>query len=154
MEGQVPRVRDIGEFRLIDRIARIVGPPGRGALIGIGDDTALLEPREGRLLLATCDVQVEGVHFLREVISPRQLGRRALAINLSDIASMGGIPRWAILSLVLPPDSRSRGSRSSTPASGRKGSSSRYPLWEGTCRGLPAPSWWISPSLVRWSRSS
>jgi len=104
MEGQSPRVRDIGEFKLIDRIARIAGPPGRGALIGIGDDTALLEPSEGRLLLATCDVQVEGVHFLREVISPRQLGRRALAINLSDIASMGGIPRWAILSLVLPPD--------------------------------------------------
>lgn len=104
MEGQLLRIRDIGEFRLIDRIAGIVGPPGRGVLIGIGDDTALLEPTEDRLLLATCDVQVEGVHFLREVITPRQLGRRALAINLSDIASMGGIPRWAILSLVLPPD--------------------------------------------------
>ncbi len=54
--------------------------------------------------LATCDVQVEGAHFLREAIPPRSLGRKALAINLSDIASAGGVPRYALVSLGLPGD--------------------------------------------------
>ncbi|MDR5695984.1 MAG: thiamine-phosphate kinase [Armatimonadota bacterium] len=104
MSEREVEIGEIGEFRLIARIAELVGQRGEGVLIGIGDDTALLEPSRDFCLLATCDVQVEGVHFLREAISPSQLGRRTLAINLSDIAAMGGIPRWAILSLVLPPD--------------------------------------------------
>jgi thiamine-monophosphate kinase len=54
--------------------------------------------------LATCDVQVEGAHFLRGAITPRSLGRKALAINLSDIASAGGRPRFALVSLGLPGD--------------------------------------------------
>ena len=56
------------------------------------------------VLLATCDVQVEGAHFLRNSIPPRSLGKKALAINLSDIASVGGIPRFALVSLGLPGD--------------------------------------------------
>lgn len=95
------RVREIGEFGLIDRIARSLPPPGEGVIVGIGDDVAVLRG-SGRYILATCDIQVEGVHFLREKIRPYQLGRKAVAINVSDIAAMGGVPRYLLVSLVLP----------------------------------------------------
>jgi thiamine-monophosphate kinase len=72
--------------------------------LGIGDDAAVLEPKPGKRLLATCDAQIEGVHFEWSLIGPYQLGRRAAAVNLSDIASMGGSPVAAFVSLALPPD--------------------------------------------------
>jgi thiamine-monophosphate kinase len=78
--------------------------PGKDVLVGIGDDVAVLRATSGRVWLATCDVQVEGFHFLRNSISPRDLGHKALAINLSDIASTGGAPRFALVSLGLPKD--------------------------------------------------
>lgn len=96
------RLSEIGEFPLIDRLARLVEREGSGVLVGIGDDTAVLEDAGGELWLATVDAQVETVHFLRDAITPRQLGRRALAVNLSDIAAMGGRPTVALVSLVLP----------------------------------------------------
>ncbi len=95
------RIQEIGEFGLIDRIARSLPPPGEGVIVGIGDDVAVLRSGE-RYLLATCDIQVEGVHFLREKIRPYQLGRKVVAINVSDIAAMGGVPRYLLVSLVLP----------------------------------------------------
>jgi thiamine-monophosphate kinase len=98
------RLSDIGEFGLIARIARRLPAPGEGVVVGIGDDTAALRVSGDRLLLATCDIQLEGHHFLRDKIAPQQLGRKALAINLSDIASMGGRPRYALVSLGLPKD--------------------------------------------------
>lgn len=97
------KVCDIGEFGLIDRIARSLPSPGENVVVGIGDDVAVLRG-SGRYILATCDVQVEGVHFLREKIRPYQLGRKAVAINISDIAAMGGLPRHLLVSLVLPKD--------------------------------------------------
>ncbi len=97
------RVRDIGEFGLIERIAALAGRDG-GAVIGIGDDTAVLDVGGRGLLLATIDIQVEGRHFRRERIDPLRLGRRTAAINLSDIGAMGGMPRWALVSLALPPE--------------------------------------------------
>lgn len=95
------RISDIGEFPLIDRVARIASSQRPDVIVGIGDDVAVLADGE-ELILATVDSQVEGIHFLRDVISPRQLGRRALAINLSDIAAMGGRPQYALVSLALP----------------------------------------------------
>lgn len=95
------RIRELGEFGLIDRIARSLPPPGEGVIVGIGDDVAVLRSSE-RYLLVTCDIQVEGVHFLREKITPYQLGRKAVAINVSDIAAMGGLPRYLLVSLALP----------------------------------------------------
>jgi thiamine-monophosphate kinase len=102
--GEARRLSDIGEFGLIDRIARRLPAPGAEVVVGIGDDTAALRVSGDRLLLATCDIQLEGHHFLRDKIAPQQLGRKALAINLSDIASMGGRPRYALVSLGLPKD--------------------------------------------------
>jgi thiamine-monophosphate kinase len=95
-------IDELGEFGLIERIRRALPDPGGDVLVGIGDDVAVLAAEGGKVWLATCDVQVEGVHFLREAIAPRDLGRKALAINLSDVASAGGRPRFALVSLGLP----------------------------------------------------
>lgn len=98
------RIDQLGEFGLIDRIQRALPRPGPEVLVGVGDDVAVLRKGAESVWLATCDVQMEGAHFLREAISPRDLGRKALAINLSDIASAAGTPRFALISLGLPQD--------------------------------------------------
>lgn len=95
-------VADVGEFGLIARLERRFARLGAGIVRGIGDDTAALQVTPGRLLLATTDAAIEGVHFRRETTTPRLLGRRALAVNLSDVAGMGGIPRWGLVSMGLP----------------------------------------------------
>lgn len=103
MDGSAQTVRDLGEFPLIDRISRGISYRTGGVVTGIGDDTAALRVTPGHLLLATCDVQVEGIHFRVQTTTPELLGRKALAVNLSDIASMAGAPRYALVSLGLPP---------------------------------------------------
>lgn len=91
-----------GEFELIDRIRSFLPGSTPGVVIGPGDDCAAVEARPGRLHLLTCDAMVEGRHFERRHSEPRDLGARLAAINLSDIAAMGGDPRWALLSMALP----------------------------------------------------
>ncbi len=100
------KIEQQGEFGLIERIRSALPAAGGNVLVGIGDDVAVLEIEGGSStqILATCDVQVEGVHFVRGRISPFQLGRKVAAINLSDIASMGGRPLHFLVSLLLPPD--------------------------------------------------
>jgi thiamine-monophosphate kinase len=104
------KIEQLGEFGLIERIRAALPAPGPNVIMGIGDDVAVLKAPAGGGLdsdavwLATCDVQVEGAHFLRNAIPPRSLGRKSLAINLSDIASAGGTPRYALVSLGLPAD--------------------------------------------------
>jgi thiamine-monophosphate kinase len=91
----------LNEFELIARLTRGL-PPAEGVVAGVGDDCTILDLHGDLLLLATCDSQVEGVHFTLETSQPEQIGRKALAINVSDIAAMGGIPRYALVSLILP----------------------------------------------------
>ncbi len=102
--GRGETVATLGEFALIDRLKALVPVAGPGVVLGIGDDTAVL--RLMGPVLATCDVQVEDVHFTRDLCSPADIGWRALAVNLSDIAAMGGVPRYALVSLVLPRHTR------------------------------------------------
>src|SRR5262249_51939468 len=93
----------LGEFALIARLTH--GLETRpDVLLATGDDAALLDPGRDALLVATCDAQVEGRHFLRTVATPEEIGHKALAVNLSDIAAMGAEPLWALVSLLVPPD--------------------------------------------------
>jgi thiamine-monophosphate kinase len=96
-------VAELGELALIERIrARIPQAPPY-VVIGIGDDAAVLEPERNALEVLTTDCQVEGIHFDFAFVSPADIGHKALAVNLSDLAAMGALPRVALLSLVLPP---------------------------------------------------
>jgi thiamine-monophosphate kinase len=93
----------VGEFPLIERLTALLPQPSPDVWVGIGDDVAAIALDGERLLLLTCDVQVEGTHFLRGG-DPMRLGRKAAAINLSDIAAAGGVPKHFLISLVLPAD--------------------------------------------------
>jgi thiamine-monophosphate kinase len=75
--------------------------PAKRALVGVGDDCALLRPDAGLELAVTTDMLVEGRHFLPGA-DPASLGHKALAVNLSDLAAMGAAPRWATLAIALP----------------------------------------------------
>jgi len=97
-------LRDLGEFGFIDRITRGMIVRDEPGLVGIGDDCAVFRAGGGFDLLLTTDMLVENVHFQREKIPPRMLGRKAIAVNLSDIAACGGAPKHAVVALAAPPD--------------------------------------------------
>lgn len=97
------KLRQLGEFGLIERIAARVSA-AQGVTIGIGDDAAAVMPSPGTLTLVTTDMLVEGIHFDLSLTDAWTLGRKALSVNLSDIAAMGGRPRHALLALAIPRD--------------------------------------------------
>jgi thiamine-monophosphate kinase len=98
------KLSNIGEFGLIHRIAPPFLKNLPETIIGIGDDCAVIPWKEDASLLVTTDMLIEDIHFLRAKISPRDLGYKSLAVNLSDIAAMGGTPESAYLSLGIPHD--------------------------------------------------
>jgi thiamine-monophosphate kinase len=95
-------VPDLGERGLIERIQRRLPPAPASLLVGIGDDAAVAAVDRGTLEVLTTDALVEGVHFDRTFSTAADIGYKALAVNISDIAAMGAVPRLALLSLVLP----------------------------------------------------
>jgi thiamine-monophosphate kinase len=102
------RLSELGEFGLINLIRNSVAryensehAPWRQVLVGIGDDAAAWQS-DNHVQLATTDTLVQDIHFDLDVISWEELGWKALAVNLSDIAAMGGTPKYALLSLALP----------------------------------------------------
>ena len=102
------RVSELGEFGLIDLIRGNITrhenfghAPWQEVIVGIGDDAAAWQS-DNRIQLATTDTLVQDIHFALDVIKWEELGWKALAVNLSDIAAMGGIPKFALLSLALP----------------------------------------------------
>jgi thiamine-monophosphate kinase len=92
---------EVGEKALLRHLQSRV-PTATGVVVGLGDDAAVVEASP--CTLVTTDSLVEGVHFRRDTAPPRLLGRKALTVNLSDVAAMGGIARYATVSLCLPPD--------------------------------------------------
>lgn len=94
------KISDIGgEFALIDRVTR----PG-GAVVGVGDDAAVLKYTRGRYQLLTTDMLCDGDHFRREWSTPEQIGMKSMEVNVSDIAAMGGLPTYAVISVSLTSD--------------------------------------------------
>jgi thiamine-monophosphate kinase len=90
---------ELGEFELIERLAARLEPAGEG--LGIGDDAAAWMPAQGALAVATTDMLIEGIHFRLDWTTPRDLGWKALAVNLSDLAAMGAKPGRALVSIGL-----------------------------------------------------
>jgi len=96
------KVSELGEFGLIDLLAKMAGGEKDGRLlVGIGDDAAAWRGDES-IQLATVDSFIQDVHFPLSLAPWKDLGWKALAANLSDIAAMGGVPRYALVSLALP----------------------------------------------------
>ena len=93
---------ELGERGLIKRLRHRIPAPGPDVLLGIGDDAAAVA-WGGDTLLLTTDTLLEGVHFRRSTATLREIGAKAIAVNVSDIAAMGGEPCYALLALALPP---------------------------------------------------
>lgn len=96
------KFKEIGEFGFIESIKKECITSLKDVIKGIGDDCAVFGPYSGRVLLFTTDMLVEDIHFLKAKITPYQLGWKTIAVNLSDIAAMGGRPLFLLISLAIP----------------------------------------------------
>jgi thiamine-monophosphate kinase len=94
----------MNEFDFIEHLRAQVKRHSHSAQVvcGIGDDAAVIKPRAGRDLVVSADLLVEDIDFRRKATTPEFLGHKALAVSLSDIASMGAEPRWILLSVGVP----------------------------------------------------
>jgi thiamine-monophosphate kinase len=96
------KVNQIGEFGLIDLIKKRILSKDNQVLVNIGDDAAVLKPSKDKLLIFTTDTLMEKVHFDLKYFTFEQIGWKAMVANLSDIAAMGGLPKFALVTLGLP----------------------------------------------------
>lgn len=90
------------EFNLINQLTHDLPKNGDNVIKGVGDDCAVIKYLPGKYLLTTCDVQVDGVHFLSSKAKPEHIGAKSVAVNVSDIAAMGGKPILCMVSLIIP----------------------------------------------------
>lgn len=97
------KLKELGEFGFIDRIKQGCLTRPQGVIKAIDDDCCVFKTPENKVNLLTTDMLVEDVHFLREATPPFTLGRKSMAVNISDIAAMGGVPGQAVISLAVPP---------------------------------------------------
>lgn len=101
-----PTLADVGESGVLARILGAAGARGgaAGLLVGPGDDAAVWQPPPGRALVVTQDALVEGIDFHRHWTTPHLLGRRCIAVSLSDLAAMGARPAFCVVTLCAPAD--------------------------------------------------
>lgn len=92
---------ELTEDELIAAVTKVLSGDAPGVIVGPGDDAAVLEPGRGSLVVTT-DMLLEGVHFDRSAIAPADLGGKSIVVNVSDVAAMGGSPRYAVVSISLP----------------------------------------------------
>lgn len=103
-EGDIMAIRELGEFGLIDVIQKNTIFRPESVVVGIGDDAAAIRPPKDKLELFATDMLVEDIHFTLNTIRPHDLGYKTIAVNLSDIAAMGGRPTQVVISMALRPD--------------------------------------------------
>jgi thiamine-monophosphate kinase len=93
---------ELTEDQLVAAVAKVLSGEAPGVVVGVGDDAAVVEPGSGSMVVTT-DMLLEGVHFELGAIAPADLGAKSIVVNVSDVAAMGGSPRYAVVSLGLPP---------------------------------------------------
>ena len=98
------QIKKLGEFGLIEKIARSAAVSDPQVVKAIGDDAAVVSLDRTTCLLVTTDILKEGIHFKKNFSSPFILGKKCLSVNLSDIAAMGGAPLYYFVSIAIPPD--------------------------------------------------
>ena len=96
------KINQIGEFGLIDLIKKKILSKDKQVLVNIGDDAAVIKSSPNRLLIFTTDTMVERIHFDLTYFTPEEIGWKAMVANLSDIAAMGGLPKYALVTVGLP----------------------------------------------------
>ena len=97
-------VEELGERALIARVHSSLPYAQNSIIVGIGDDAAVVEQDRGMATVITTDAAVEDIHFKQSFVPPYDIGYKALAMNLSDLAAMGAVPKHVLLSLILPSD--------------------------------------------------
>ncbi len=99
------KVKGIGEFNLIEKLTSIIDIKDKDVLVGFGDDCACINVN-GKLLLFSSDIQIENVHFIKNKIKPEHLGWKLISVNVSDIVACGGVPKWSLISLSVPEETK------------------------------------------------
>ncbi len=97
------KIKDLGEFGLIKELTQLLEINDSSVVVGFGDDCSCVNISD-QLVLFTSDVQIEGRHFVKALISPQDLGWRVVSVNVSDVVACGGKPRWGFISLAVPPE--------------------------------------------------
>jgi thiamine-monophosphate kinase len=133
--------RRAGEFERIRAIVSAL-PRGTGVVLGAGDDAAVLRPRQGCDLVVTTDAFVEGRHWRRELLSPRAVGRRLAAANLSDLAAMAATPRWALLACATSAAADPAEARATESACAAALAADGASVVGGNLTATDGPAWW------------
>ncbi len=94
-------IRELGEFGLIERLAKGIETKNATTVKGIGDDCAIIAPTEGMRTVVTTDLLMEGIHFDLTYVPLRHLGYKAVMVNLSDIFAMNALPHQITVSLAI-----------------------------------------------------
>lgn len=89
-------LKQLGEFGLIDRLTKGIRTD-KSVIVGVGDDAAVLAFNKKEYLLLTCDMLIEDVDFIMDYAKPQQIGWKAASCSVSDVAAMGGVPKWMVM---------------------------------------------------------